>query len=68
MTCSLNGRIITSYADGTALFSCAQDMPSVIFEIQRITKKIFDWYNNNHMKANPGKCHAMLSSNTQGQI
>ena len=68
MTCSLNGRIITSYADGTTPFSCAQDMPSVIFELQRFAKKIFDWYNNNHMKANPEKCHAMLSSNTQGQI
>ena len=30
---------ITSYADDTTPYSCAQDIPSVISELQRITKK-----------------------------
>ena len=59
---------ITSYADDTTLYSCAQDLSSVISELQRIAKKIFDWCRNNPMKTNPGKFHVMLSSNTQTEI
>ena len=40
---------ITSFAHDTIPYSCAQDISSVISELQRIAKKIFD----NHMKANP---------------
>ena len=59
---------ISSYADDTTPYSCAQDISSVVSELQRITKKIFDWCRNNHMKANPEKCHVILSSNTQREI
>ena len=59
---------ISSYADDTTLYSCAQDISSVISELQRIAKNIFDWCRNNHMKANPEKCHVILSSNTQREI
>ena len=34
---------ITSYTDETTPYSCAQDISSVIFELQRIANKIFDW-------------------------
>ena len=33
---------INSYADDTTPYSCTQDIPSVISELQRITKKILD--------------------------
>ena len=59
---------ISSYADDTTPYSCAQDISSVISELQRIAKNIFDWCRNNHMKANPEKCHVILSSNTQREI
>ena len=59
---------ITSYADDTTPYSCAQDISSVISELQRIAKKTFDWCRNNDMKANPGKCHVIFSSNTQREI
>ena len=54
---------ITSYADETTRYSCAQDISSVISELQRIAKNIFDWCRNNHMKTNPEKCHVILSAN-----
>ena len=44
---------ISSYADDTTPYSCAQDTSSVISELQRIAKNFFDWCRNNHMKANP---------------
>ena len=59
---------ISSCADDTTPYPCAQDISSVISELQRIIKKIFDWCRNNHMKANPEKCHVILSSNTQKEI
>ena len=54
-----------SYADDTTLYYCAKDMSSVITELRRIAHKIFKWLENDHMKANPGKKHVLLSSNTQ---
>ena len=48
--------------------SCAQDIPFVISEFQRIARKIFDRCKNNHIKANPGKCHVILSPNKQREI
>ena len=59
---------ISSYAGDTTPYYCAQDISSVISELQRITEKSFDWCKNNHMKANPEKCHAILSSNTQREF
>ena len=58
----------SSYADDTTPYSCAQDVSSVISELQRIAKKFFDWCRDNHMKANRGKCHVISSSNTQKEI
>ena len=58
----------TSYADNTTPYSCAQNVLSVISELQGIAKIVFDWCRNNHMKANLGKCHVILSSNTQKEI
>ena len=53
---------ITIYADDITPYSCAQDISSVISELQIIAKK-----NSITVKiSNPGKCYAILSSNTQG--
>ena len=59
---------ISSYADDTTSHSCTQYISSVISELQRIAKKFFEWCRNNHMKANPEKCHVILSSTTQKEI
>ena len=53
---------INRHADDTVPYSCADDMASVITELQRIVNKIFRWFEN---KANPGKNHVLLSSNIQ---
>ena len=51
---------ISSYADDATPYSCAQDISSVISELQKIAKKFFDWFRKDHMKANPEKCHVMF--------
>ena len=52
-----------SYADDAALYSCATDIPSVALEVQASATKLFRWFKNNHLKANPGKSHILLSTN-----
>ena len=53
---------VASYADDTAPYSCATDIPSVALELQASATKLFLWFKNNHLKANPGKSHILLSS------
>ena len=53
---------IASYADDTTLYSCARYTQTVISEIKSISSKRFYWFQYNPLKANPGKCHSLLSS------
>ena len=53
---------IANYADDTTLYSCGTDIPTVIFQLQDISAKVFNWFGINHMKADPGKCHLLLST------
>ena len=54
---------VASYADDTTPYSCVTDIPSVPLEVQSSATKPFHWFENNHLKANPGKSHISLSSN-----
>ena len=45
---------ITSYADDTSPYSCAQDLSTVTSEFKELLKK-FNWCKNNNMKDNHGK-------------
>ena len=49
------GSSVASYADDTTPYSCATDIPSVALELQASATKLFLWFKNNHLKANPGK-------------
>ena len=60
--------IVASYADDTAPYSCATDIPSVALELQAAATKLFLWFKNNHLKANPGKSHILLSSKKPGIV
>ena len=51
-----------SYADDTTPCWCAADIPGVDFELQVPASKLFSWFKNKHLKANPGKSHFLLST------
>ena len=53
---------IASYAHDTTPYSCTDDIPSVITQLQSTASKLFSWFTNNNMKVNPGKCHILLST------
>ena len=52
---------IASYADDTTSYTGARDTPTVISELQSTSEKLFNWFEKN-LKANPEKCHLLLSS------
>ena len=56
---------IADYADDTTPYSCATQIPTVISELQEFSTKVFNWFINNHMKANPGKCPLLLHVSTK---
>ena len=53
---------IASYAGDTTPYTCTRDTPTVISELQSTSEKLFNWFEKNHLKANPEKCHLSLSS------
>ena len=53
-------KCIANYADDTTPYSSGTDISTVIFELQGMSIKVFNWFGNNHVKANPGKCHQLL--------
>ena len=44
---------VASYTDDTTPYSCATDIPSVALELQSSAAKLFRWFKNNHLQANP---------------
>ena len=36
--------------------------------MQPISRKVFNWFGNNHMKGNPGKCRLLLSTKSPAVV
>ena len=60
--CKCEDSNVASYADDTTPNLYATDIPSLPLEVQASATKLFHWFKNNHLKANPGKSHILLSS------
>ena len=52
-----------SYTDDFSPYSCASDTQTVISELKSSLAN-FHWFQYNHLKVNPGKCHLLLSFKT----
>ena len=59
---------VASYDDDTTPYLCVTDIPSVVLELQASTTKLFRWFKNNHLKANPGKYHILLIGSKKPEI
>ena len=53
---------IANYADDRTPYACGENVRVVISELQSLDVRLFKWFENNHMKANPGKSHILLSN------
>ena len=52
-----------SYADDSTPYCIGKTPEEVISQLEKSSKSIFEWFENNGMKANPDKCHLLLSKN-----
>ena len=58
----------TSYADNNTLYDTGNTTEDVISSLQESSEKICEWFSNNQMKGNSGKCHVIPSSNEPAKI
>ena len=54
---------IASYADDNTHFIVEDNIENVIASLEEATNALFDWFDNNRLKSNPDKCHALVSTN-----
>ena len=52
-----------SYADNNTAYCIGKTPEEVISQLEKSSKSIFEWFENDGVKANPGKCHLPLSKN-----
>ena len=52
-----------SYADDNTPYRTGKNPEDVISKLEKSSKSIFEWFENNGMKANPDKCHLLVSKN-----
>ena len=52
-----------SYGDNNTPYCIGKTMEEVTSQLEKSLIPIFEWFENNGMKANPDKCHLLLSKN-----
>ena len=55
---------IASYADGNTPYTSDFNLEEVIQKLELTTNNLFEWFKNNHMKANADKCHLLVTRDT----
>ena len=57
---------IANYANDTTPYALDLKLENVVKLLEENADKLFDWFSNNYLKANPDKCHLLV--NTTGYI
>ena len=57
---------IANYADDTTPYALDSKLENIVKLLEENADKLFDWFSNNYLKANPDKCHLLV--NTTGSI
>ena len=55
---------IAKYAHNNTSFVSGDTLLDVITSLENAAEKLFEWFANNHMKANNDKCHVLMSTVT----
>ena len=55
---------IASYADDNTPHTSDISLNLIIEKLESSTHDLFRWFKENHMKANPNKCHLLVTTNT----
>ena len=57
----MNETDFASYADDNTPYVVGNNIEDVIIKLQNASLTLFQWFYDNQMKANPGKCHFICS-------
>ena len=68
MTLKHEGYCFTNYADTTPHVAANNAVEEVVENLTNITQKLFTWFASNQRKANPSKCHLLLSTQKEANI
>ena len=55
---------IASYADDNTPYTSGIGLNLVLEKLESSTHDLFQWFKENHKKANPDKCHLLVTTNT----
>ena len=55
---------IAKYADDSTSFVSGNTPLNLIKSLENATENLFEWFTNNHMKANHDKCHLLMNTLT----
>ena len=64
----VNDAEICNYADDTTIYACDNNIEGIIETLESDALKIAEWFPNNCMKLNEGKCHLMISGDKSNDI
>ena len=53
---------LANYADDTTSYAYNLERDKVIKSLENNTDKLFDWFSDNFLKANPNKCHLLTNT------
>ena len=51
-----------SYADDNTPYVCSENIDVPLGRLEEVGIVLFEWFSNNFLKANAGKCHLILST------
>ena len=57
-----------NYVNDNTRFVSGDTSLNVITSLENAAEKLFEWFTNNHMKANHDKCHLLMSTCTRISI
>ena len=55
---------IASYAYDNTPYTSDLNLEEIIQKLELTTNNLFEWFKNNHMKANADKCHLLVTRDT----
>ena len=59
---TLNNTEIANYADDTTPYAVSDNIDDLISSLEKSSKDLLKWFDDNLMNRNPDKCHLLVSS------
>ena len=59
---------IANYADGNTPYSTSSGIHNIISDLEQASDILSNWFQDNYLKANPGKYHVLVSETSETQL